>query len=204
MSAYEVLATVVSSVFLSIIGSGVVLRFAGAAMKDRWLKGGEAKYDRELEALKVQLERGSYVTKAQYDLELSSYRELWSSMALLRIHARALLIPRKVHIIDLDGTKKHAQIGQKLLHDFFESHNAAVRGIEAAAPFYQIEIKQIARLTSESCMDVINYLGDFSQPREDDDWYAGLEVYCGRISKDVGELESLIRERLSNLRVMPA
>ena len=90
----------------------------------------------------------------------------------------------------------------KIIQDFFAAQNAVVHGIEIAAPFYPNEVKQKARQISESCMSIINFLGDFSGPRENEAWYETLEEDCSAISRQISELEELIRQRLNSLTII--
>ena len=86
--------------------------FAGIlvnTLKDRWMERVKANYASDLEqlkntlagnqaALQAQLNQGTHVTTAQYDLELTSYQALWEVQSNLprelEESLRAIKLPR--------------------------------------------------------------------------------------------------------------
>src|SRR5580700_77599 len=59
---------------------------------------------KSVEHLKTTLERGLYVTKAHYDLELESFKRLWAAVSDLRLKVRGFLGPDKFRITTPEGT----------------------------------------------------------------------------------------------------
>jgi hypothetical protein len=83
------------AVAIALIGSGVISAIITALMTRQT--------NRSVEKLKTSLERGLYVTKAHHDLELESFKRVWTALSDLRLKVRAFLGPQKFNLDTPDG-----------------------------------------------------------------------------------------------------
>ena len=159
---------------------------------------------RSVEQLKANLERGLYVSKAQYDLELESFKTLWRSLSDLRLKVRGFLAPDRIQLSTPEGEdlswKFRALEGA--IKDFFAAHDCAVQIVLHQSPFYPEIIRKAAEKTFEIDLLIIRRLSKVDHTLMSESWLSELRTLSANIDKQVYEVETLIRSRLESLRII--
>ena len=157
------LTSLIGGIIGGALGGSAFAKFVIDAAKERWMERVKAQSATELERLKdsmlstqkslqARLDEGVHVTQAQYDLELASYKELWTAMSELRERWRSLFVPYSFQVPGQENPWI-AQALDEASKAVFAAHDAAVMVTGRLAPFYEKNIQTAARtITSESHM----------------------------------------------------
>lgn len=186
-----------------------IAAFLARTAKERWIEGVKAQYDKELEQLKATLEKdqktlqakldqSTYVTQSQYDLELSAYKELWYAMSELRERLKEFFG------LYAHGSQTKAMIGdeawnakvKKADDDLSKAYDNAILVSERHAPFYEKSIQSETRTTTTHSAQFFLRLGQEKLPSIEE-----FEINVSLICAGVEKIDSLIRERLSSVRL---
>lgn len=155
--------TLIGGIIGGALGGSAFAKFVIDAAKDRWMESVKAQSAAELERLKdtllstqkslqARLDQGTHVTQAQYDLELASYKDLWTAMSELRERWRSLFVPYSFQVPGQENPWI-AQALDEAGKAVFAAHDAAVMVTGRLAPFYEKQIQTAARtITTESHM----------------------------------------------------
>ncbi len=201
----------VGGVLGGMLGGSALFGIVVSLLKDRWLKGVEARNSEALERVKDELQRdqktlqsrldhGTYVTQAQYDLELSSYRDLWSALSELRERWRGLFNinsfrPASGDMTEFENAMKKAEV------DLSTAHDAAVLVTGRLAPFYEKGIQVLAQQTADASGAFAHNIKTAAArgvPRPFEDNVRDLQALCDAIEA----IDALIRTRLGKLRLL--
>jgi hypothetical protein len=190
--------------------SAIAAFFANTA-KERWIADVKAEYDKELEQLKAalasdqkklqaELDHGTYVTEAQYDLELSSYKEMWLAMSELRERWKALfgLVDNSSEFKAQFGDRAFTARVKKVDKDLSDAYDNAILVSERLAPFYEKSILEEARETTLCSQQFAMRLKQGTAPLSVDEMRSALNEIVLRVEHILG----LIRDRLSSLRLL--
>lgn len=186
----------IGTIAVSILGSGAISALIGGILLSQ--------SNKRIERLKASLERGLYVTKAHYDLELESFRHIWAALNDLRLKVRAFLARDKFKINTPDGETGdwYARAYPTVIKDFFAAHDTVVRAITENSPFYPAEIRKPAERTLEIDLAIIGRISNIDGTEMSEPWFAQFRELSVAIDKKVDEIEGLIRERLNALRIV--
>ncbi len=201
------------------ISSSAICLVVANLFKDRWIEKVKAGYAAELEnikdslttkqkALQAQLDHGNYVTQAQYDLELSSYKDIWGALSEIRIGARAF---RGIQYYELFHPETSTQSDEAILANAFigtmtrfrTAHNDAVATTERVAPFYAKDVQRGTRSITFASGELINELTLFLNAAGTPETWDAITARIELIAEYVETADELIRERLSSLRLLP-
>lgn len=95
MNGWDIFIAVVIATIISAGGIGAAVTACISFLSDRIAKRLEMKYqlklDKELEALKMQLDNANYISKAMFDVEFSVHQELSEAIYLARVKLALLL-----------------------------------------------------------------------------------------------------------------
>jgi hypothetical protein len=201
----------IGSVLGGVIGSSAIFLFVANLFKDRWIERVRATYTTELEKMKgtieseqktlqSQLDQGVYVTKAQYDLELSAYKDLWIAMSELRNRARSIL---GIDFYDIPGTENNWRLEAtaRAIRSYTGAHNEAVSVSERMAPFYEKKIQQASRSTTSASGLLVQELASWATSQAIGEWEK-VTARIRSIADDVESIDDLIRQRLINIRLL--
>jgi len=183
----------------AISATGIITFFA-KSIKERWLESVKASYAVELESIKSRLDQGNYVTKAQYDLELGAYKDLWITLSDLRTHSRALFgidffYPKDSNPTGRDEAKKRSMAALK------DAHNAAVQTSDHMAPFYAKEVQTKARAITFHSNSMVQHAREWAADESLLEWKI-VKAEVETLSNLIEELDAMIRDRLTSLRVI--
>jgi hypothetical protein len=158
----------------------------------------------DIETLKANLDKGVYITKSHYDLELTGFRQLWEVVSSHDIKARSLMMPNEINIItpdgSLDGWKKEAAI--EATTAFISSHNKVFETSRLLVPFYPESITNLVMDLLVIDDQIVKRLATFDDTYYTATWYEELQELTNKVHSKIAELEKLIRQRLEILRVM--
>jgi hypothetical protein len=159
---------------------------------------------KSVERLKMALERGLYVTKAHYDLELESFKQIWAAFSSLSLKARAFIAPDKFKINTPDGEigDWYSKAYPRVAKDFFDAHDTALRIVTEYSPFYPSGIRQIAEQIFVIDLQIVSHVSKLDGSELSEPWFEKFRQLSGAIDKRVREIEELIRERLDTLRIV--
>jgi hypothetical protein len=199
----------IGSILGGVIGSSAIVLFVANLFKERWIERVKATYTTELEKMKgaiesehktlqSRLDQGLYVTKAQYDLELSAYKDLWIAMSELRNRARSIL---GIDFYDIPGTENNwrQEATARAIRAYTAAHNEAVSVSEKMAPFYEKQIQNASRSTTSASGLLVQELASWATSQAIGDWEK-LTARIRLIADDVERIDDLIRQRLINIR----
>ncbi|WP_349763644.1 hypothetical protein [Fusobacterium sp. SYSU M8D902] len=156
---------------------------------DRELENHKLKINKELESYKIKLSNYTLVTKLQYDLEFSIYREIYGDlmMVLSRIERLSNLSDSKDRISLLNSEKNNWYILKKKLE---------LKMLQNA-PFYS---EQILDKISSIIEDLNKIVTEIEKLNSSEDISLFLEgiIVVGKI-KDLGDL---IKDRIENMKII--
>ena len=201
MDGMQTFINIASSTLLSSLCSLGIVKWTANATRDRWMAGVKAEYDEKLEKLKNDLDRGSYVSKAQWDLELNAYKDLWEAVGKLRNDCRSLIISRVILASRFDQEPEYLRMTfSAAIEAFHNAHNATILATDRHAPFYPQSIRNAIQEVTAEDMNLIKFYtsdgGWFT-----DAWFEILTSHVNRVSDLVAEAEAAIRARLNSVRV---
>lgn len=185
------------TVLTALIGSGTLSGVITWALNRRT--------NERLETLKANLVQGHSITKAQYDLELEAFRDVWSALHRVGTAARSIGGPIQLKILTPEGEYEGWRRGAlaEATSDFRDAHNNAVRAINQHAPFYPVEIRQKALATFSTDIHLLNCLGTIDETHMTPTWFQPILEHTALLNSQVDLVEKLIRARLEMLRVRP-
>jgi hypothetical protein len=159
---------------------------------------------KSVEHLKTTLERGLYVTKAHYDLELESFKRLWAAVSDLRLKVRGFLGPDKFRITTPMGSDANwaANAFPGLMKDFFAAHDTVVRAVTETSPFYPAAIRIAAERTFNLDLQIIKRIATLDIEPMSEPWLVEMRELSGQMDRHVHQVEELIRARLESLRIL--
>lgn len=205
----------VGGVVGGIVGSSAVFPLVVSLLKDRWLAAVKAEYNKELELVKnslqsgqkklqAQIDHGSFVTQAQYDLELSIYKEMWDKLAALRTASVDLYAPAKFHLKGPDGPVVGWQYKLLLKNGeaFGEAHNNALTVLYRSGPFVPENIYTSALDCTRLSYPILAVLTDASGDVLAESWYQSLRQVQEPLVTNIDEVRELIRTRLAAMRIL--
>jgi len=183
----------------AISASGLTIFFA-KSIKERWLESVKAAYAVELESIKAKLDQGNYVTKAQYDLELNSYKDLWIALADLRTVAGSVVGVDFFYSRDTNPTgRKDAK--HRAMQALRDAHNKAVQTVDHMAPFYDKEIQNKSRAVVHNSNTMVQHARDWAEDESALHWQV-VESEIKKLGEIIEGLDAMIRDRLNSLRVI--
>jgi hypothetical protein len=185
-----------ATVLGALLGSGLL-----SAIVTNWMT---RRTNKSVEQLKARLERGLYVTKAHYDLELESFRSLWTAVSRIQLKARAFIAPDKFRIKTPEGEDLdwYVRAFPGVTKDFLDEHNALVRAVTETAPFYPANIKKAAEAILDIDLQCIRRLSNIDGTEMSDQWFEDFRTISGALDRQAHEVEQLIRARLESLRIV--
>jgi hypothetical protein len=163
------------------------------------------KTNKDVEQLKSALEKGSYVTKSHYDLELESFKEIWNAVSELRLRVRAFVArdefgmkaPSETDVDDIIETL------MQIIQDFFSAHDNALRITMKSAPFYPESIRKAVEELFESDLRIIKDLKDeHDKSPFTPAWIEKFRHFSKTVDDQVYRVETMIRSRLEDIRVV--
>jgi len=186
----------VSTFFAALLGSGLL-----SAIVTSWMN---RKASKSIEQLKSNLDRGLYVTKAHYDLELESFRSLWTALSRIQLKARAFIAPDKFRIKTPEGESLDwfMRAFPRVTKDFLDAHDVLLRAVTETAPFYPSEIKRAADKITAIDMEFVRRVSNIDGTEMSDEWFDEFRAMSGRLDNEANGVEQLIRERLELLRIV--
>ena len=209
MDIYNFVGGVVGGVIGSSAIAAFVGKFALTTVKERWLEGVRAESAQALEKVKDSMEReqktlqarldfGTYANQAQYDLEFSSYKDIWVAMGELRERWRGLFFQSQIHFKD-DETKLAAltQAGTEV----GVAHDKAVLVSERLALYCEKDIHTAARAATYASMVLMFSLQAQNEAQtvmSSEERDAQLTAIIERVD----QIETLIRERQKSVRLL--
>ena len=182
---------------VAVLSSGAVSAIISGTLTHRTSKS--------VEHLRANLERGLYVTKAHYDLELESFKKLWEAMNDLRLKVRAFLGPDRFEITGPGGERLDnwaATAYPRVIEDFFKAHDSVVRTVTGQSPFYPTAIRQAAEQTFDIDMALVKRISTLDIEPMSEPWLVEVRELSAAIDRQVAEIEQLIRTRLETLRIL--
>lgn len=146
-----------------------------------------------LEALKSEIksinEHKVHVTKSQFDLELSIYREIWEAMIPLYVSTSSL----RPTIDTINSEETEEERINRRFKEFAESYNKISGLIEKNKPFYSKEIYDCLIAVRKLCsQEADEYL---------DKEYEERRVYWKQARKNRVELNKLVDEACEAIRI---
>lgn len=183
------------TILVSILSSSIV-----SASITHWLG---KRRDKEIELLKDSLAQGAYVGRAQFDLEVNAYKELWAAVSDLRLRARAFQLGNGASI-DNNGeadTRWHREAFPRLITEFTSAHNTSLLTCDKFAPFYPEEIFRATLQIAVSDVALFNFLGQTRISPFSEQWYRDLSDKAAIVLTVTEQIEFAIRKRLASLRV---
>ncbi len=146
-----------------------------------------------LEALKSQISSMNahkiHVTKSQFDLELSIYREIWEAMIPLYISTSSL----RPNFDSINPEESEDERMNRRFREFAESYNLISGLIEKNKPFYPKEIYECLIAVRKLCS------------QESDEYlakeYEERRVYWKQARQNREELTKLVDEACEEIRV---
>jgi hypothetical protein len=199
----------VGGVVGGLLGSSAITPFIMSALKERWLVDVKAKQatelakvkdslEREQKALQAQLDRGNYVTQAQYDLELLSYKELWLAISELREQWRGFFVQARLHFKDEEA---RVATVNKAFEEVTKANDSAVLVSGKFTPFYERNIYTAAQAATQASTQLLLRSNECEAtqtalPTEE------IELLANTIYESAQEIDRLIRARLSSLSVL--
>jgi hypothetical protein len=201
-----------SSVISGGLGALGVFKLTFGAAKDRWMAEVNYRYDSEIEQLKATLQRQQknaeavlenvvYIGKAQYDLEVEAYKTLWPCVSVVRLRARMILMP-DIFVLPQDENALNQRLRLEGIKQFHEAHNLLVEETERLAPFYPQHIKQAARLVTDANNELTMTFTDSTLAIRPAEHNKVIQSAMDEVANRVAATESVIRQRLSELRVV--
>lgn len=159
---------------------------------------------KSVERLKTTLDRGLYVTKAHYDLELESFKRLWAAVSDLGLKVRGFLGPDKFRITTPEGSQANwvATAYPGLIKDFFAAHDTVVRAVTETSPFYTADIRIAAEQAFNLDIVIISRISTFDLEPMSEPWLAEMRDLSDEMDAQVQKVENLIRARLESLRIL--
>ncbi len=179
-----------------VVASSALTPLVVSALRDRWMAKVKAGYEEEQKRLQAKLDQGNYVTQAQYDVEVSSYKDLFKALSELRVRWISYFFQSGLAVPGSDNqwlTEAWKQVGA--------ANDAAVLVSGCWSPFYEKDIHTaILEATSQSTMFIQVCIG----------WERGVgqasreeaETRLRAICEGVEKVDGLVRERLSRLRLL--
>lgn len=201
MDAMGVVASALGGALSSALVSFGLFRWLADTTKERWLAAVRAEYDVRLETVKDQLGRLAHVSKAQWDLELSAYKDVWGAVGQLRNDCRSLVAVRNLPIPN--PATQEMYLKESFAHAmkaFHQAHNLAIISVDRHAPFYPESVKRLLRAVTAADMDVISFYAA-NHDWFSDDWFQSLTRHIDLVTLRISQAEDAIRQRLSSIRV---
>jgi hypothetical protein len=199
----------VSAVLGSGLTIGVFLRFGQEYFFKRLTKKYDqemaaltARYNRELKRLETQLERSTFVTKAQFDTEFATYKEIFSALADMR---RAIEATRPVLRLAPEDEKKEErdeETGARFM-DLVLAHRRAATTVENARPFYEPSIYELTLKCLQAANLELFQMTTANYKRYSADWYLQAEKNQASYLATYGKVADQIRQRIDSLAVLP-
>jgi hypothetical protein len=194
--------------------------FAGIlvnTLKDRWMERVKANYATDLEqlkntfagnqaALQAQLNQGTHVTTAQYDLELSSYQALWEVQSNLRESWKSLFA-QSSFLAQAQGQHKN-DVLEQATKDLGAANDQSVLVCGKLSPFYEKSIRDAARSVNQQSYEFLCRLNEWGNspstvtPEETASRETEMNTRLIGILNGVEHIDDLIRDRLTSLRIV--
>ena len=205
------LTSLIGSILGGALGGSALAKFVIDTAKERWMESVKAQSAAELEklkdelqsaqkALQARLDHGTYVTHAQYDLELSAYQKLWDALSDLREQWRSLQGTLSMQDIFAQSPDFSAEL-ETLAKAVVASNSTAVLVSGRLAPFYEKGIQTAARATTYESTALIVKLNEWNQSKSVPEPDEGMRRFQ-TILDGVETIDGLIRDRLSSLRLV--
>jgi hypothetical protein len=186
-------------------------------LKDRWMERVKANYAAELEqlknslasnqaALQAQLDQGTHVTTAQYDLELSAYKDLWEKLSDLRERWRGIF--NQGQLLSGEQGPHVEDVLNKAFEEMCTAHDQAILVSGKFSPFYEKCIRDKARTvtlqSSEFQHRIKEWINSKSAPTDEELASRDAEnsTRLVGIYNSVEDIDDLIRDRLTSLRIV--
>lgn len=203
------------SLIVAVVAGGIALwngrKTNQASLKLQSLKGD---VDRDLEKLKAKLSHGQIINSTQWSAEFSSYQAIWKAMVAVRTQAFKIMEREKELIAlglpdDFLVSSPRAEIRKELMAAFVRALKDLLWAIHENAPFYPAPIREAANETQSAAKDFADkHLKLFTHEArgidltKDDEFVTETSIILRTIVKGVDTVESLIRARLADVRVV--
>ena len=170
--------------------------------------------DKDLEKLRAKLSHGQIINSTQWNAEFSSYQAIWKAMVAVRAQAFKIMDREKELIAlglpdDYLASTPRVEIKKELMSAFAKGVRELFLAIHENAPFYPSPIREASNETQIAAKDLIDkHLKLYTHEArgidllKEDEFVTETKVILRAIVEGVDAVESLIRARLADVRVV--
>lgn len=159
----------------------------------------QAAHERELAALRAQIELKAAVGKAQFDAEFAAVATIWEHVHTVRAaFLKTVIRSGRQKGDEPDESPARDEWLLKRVNGLIDARNAFAHAVYRHQPFYPIEIRQaFERLIDNVAVVDRRILNKPWSPA----WFDENDRLCDEFIEAIDETEQLIRTRFSSLRL---
>lgn len=198
---------IVLAIFVSIGGAGAVIvalsKWLANLIAERMLKKTEFEFSQKLEALKSNLEKRNYISKARFDLEIEIYRQLSETVVTMVSDSSALFPFGGAR--EPKDEKERDRFYRENYSRSTQSFNAANSAINRNAPFIPEQFHKMFTDIADKCRIQLIMFGELKihNPSEGDGQF--YRECCERtkvINDELDVLMAALRSHITSLDVL--
>jgi len=182
-----------------IASGGIGAAIAGSIGKlivDRKLARQQANYDRQLEALKSQLEKKKTIHKLQFEKEFELYDNLWK--ALMEVRSYATITPS---LDFLPRGKDFKQVYEERLNKAFEAVQKALNVLILNRPFFHHDVSNVAEKLLRECSSHVHRTArKLTENKIETGDYDKADALWETMNQAIDEIEKVIKTRIGLLQ----
>ena len=189
----------------SAIGSGItiaIIKWSGGVFAEQIAAATRQRHTKELERLRSRLagrlETAVYRSKAQFDVEFATLREIWKAVSETRrrfVHTRAGL-----HYYSEDEDLEETALGRA--NALVRAINELKPAIHDNEPFYPQEIFDALQLFVDLCERELSDLRQQDPNLRDPEWWTRAQSNAKEAERQTAEIATKIREHLKNVVIV--
>jgi hypothetical protein len=198
----------------SAIGAGVIVvgvaNYLASQIANRWLKGVEAKYAKELAHVESELDRlnrqvqarldhAVTVSRAQFEVEFTALRTVWRRVARARAALNAIAYPPDPPEDDTPDQKLQRFFAAR--QKFSVAYNRLLHAVDDNSAFYPQEIFGALNALIKCAGIEVRRLGRNQPPLFTEPWTATRETAMKEFLESADRVEQQIRERLASVAI---
>lgn len=206
--------TAIESLVIGGLGGWGTVRGLSKHLGDRWLEGLKAKYMRELEEFKDELEkqrkrvqagidRSVFVTRAQFETEFQAMKDLFKVLSDVFLNVNNLRPMFSVEPAEEEDIERRKKLGARLLA-LQKSYNELVTTAEMLRPFYPSRLYTVVEECLKAAHSEIMNVRTAGDETFTFGWFQDGEKNRNRYSAAYNDAARMIRERIETLAVIPS
>jgi hypothetical protein len=172
-----------------------------------WIEKVKAAHAKQLESLRASIERSTFVTRSHFETEFAAVKDAFKCLSEVRLRMNELRPNDGVGPLGEAKDAKKAGLQGRLL-SLKAAYNALLEQTEVLSPFYPAELyeafRKCIKASNIEIMDVMTADSPGDEQSFSLEWYKRGRANREAFQAAYDEVGKIIRDRLSNLAVLPS